>query len=260
MIGAIIGDIVGSRFEFNNIKTKNFELFTPECEPTDDSIMTIAVADAIIKCKGNYDGLSEAAVKSMRILGKKYPNAGYGGMFARWLTEEEPKPYNSYGNGAAMRVSACGWAAKSIEEAKMLSEKVTKVTHGHYEGLKGAESTAVAIFLARQGKSKKEIKEYIEQNYYRLDFTLDQIRPIYFFNETCQKTVPEAFECFFEADNFEDTIRNAISLGGDSDTLAAIACSIAEAYYGVPSHMHQTALAYLPEELREILENFEKQF
>ena len=234
MIGAIIGDIAGSRFEFNNYRKKDFELFTPECSPTDDSIMTVALGKAILSCNGDYTNLSQKAIECMQEFGKRYPHCGFGGMFRQWIRAANPQPYGSFGNGAAMRVSGAGFAARTLDEAKELSYKVTCVSHNHPEGIKGAEAVAVAIFLARQNKTKREIRQYIKDNYYKINFTLDEIRPSYHFNETCQGTVPQAFEAFFEADGFEDTIRNAISLGGDSDTLAAIAGSIAEAYYGVP--------------------------
>lgn len=234
MIGAIIGDIAGSRFEFNNYRKKDFELFTPECSPTDDSIMTVALGKAILSCNGDYTNLSQKAIECMQEFGKRYPHCGFGGMFRQWIRAANPQPYGSFGNGAAMRVSGAGFAARTLDEAKELSYKVTCVSHNHPEGIKGAEAVAVAIFLARQDKTKREIRQYIKDNYYKINFTLDEIRPSYHFNETCQGTVPQAFEAFFEADGFEDTIRNAISLGGDSDTLAAIAGSIAEAYYGVP--------------------------
>ncbi|MDR1941377.1 MAG: ADP-ribosylglycohydrolase family protein, partial [Endomicrobium sp.] len=188
MLGAIIGDIAGSRFEFNNIHTKEFELFAGNCFFTDDSVMSLAIAKAIIESKGNYVHLGDTAAKYMQSIGQNYPNCGYGGSFYSWIFSPNPKPYNSYGNGAAMRVSACGWAAKTLEEAIILSEKVTEISHNHKEGLLGAEAAAVAILMARQGKSIPEIRKYIDENYYALDFTLDEIRDNYYFNETCQKT------------------------------------------------------------------------
>lgn len=245
MIGAIIGDIVGSRFEFDNYRRKDFELFTNDCFPTDDSIMTVAVGKAILECKGDYTHLSERAIECMQELGRPYPDCGFGGSFYHWIYAENPKPYNSFGNGAAMRVSGAGFAAKSLEEAKELAYKVTAVSHNHPEGIKGAEATAVAIHLARTGKTKAEIKAYIWGNYYNVDMTPDEIRPTYEFNETCQQTVPQAFAAFFAAESFEDTIRTAVSLGGDSDTLAAIAGSVAEAFYGVPLPLRAKAESYL---------------
>ena len=264
MIGAIIGDIAGSRFEFRNYRQKDFELFTPECSPTDDSIMTVALGKAILSCNGDYTNLSQKAIECMQEFGKRYPHCGFGGMFRQWIREENPQPNGSFGNGAAMRVSGAGFAARTLDEAKELSYKVTCVSHNHSEGIKGAEAVAVAIFLARQEKSKQEIRKYIEENYYKIDFTLDEIRPTYRFNETCQGTVPQAFEAFFEADSFEDTIRNAISIGGDSDTLAAIAGSIAEAYYGVPMYIRFQAEDILScKELLPVfywLDKFEEQY
>lgn len=256
MIGAIIGDIVGSRFEWNNIKTKDFDLFTAGCFFTDDSVMTIAVADALIRANGNLEILSEYAIESMQLIGRPFPDCGYGGSFYHWMYSDNPKPYGSYGNGAAMRVSACGFAAKSLEEAKALSKAVTEVTHNHPEGIKGAEATAVAIYLARSGYSIEEIQQHISTKYYPMDFTLEEIRDTYEFNETCQDTVPQALKAFFESLDFEDAIRNAISIGGDSDTLAAITGGIAEAYYGVPQDIKDKALEYLDEDLLQIVNRF----
>lgn len=260
MLGAIIGDIVGSRFEWNNIKSKDFDLLTYSCKPTDDSIMTLAIAKAILSCNDDYSELGNKAVEYMQKIGREYPNSGYGGYFISWLYSETPKPYNSFGNGAAMRVSACGFAANSLEEAIILSRKVTEVTHNHPEGLKGAEATTVAIYLARNGKSIFEIRDYINANYYPMNFTLDSIRETYQFNETCQDTVPQAIEAFLESTNFEDAIRNAISIGGDSDTLAAITGGIAEAYYGIPANIRNHSLTFLDKDLVSILNEFEKKY
>ena len=260
MLGALIGDISGSRFEWDNIKTKDFALFTEKCHPTDDSIMSAAVAQAILDCNGNYTSLDKQAVFYMQKLGRKHIDAGYGRSFYQWILSERPYPYRSYGNGAAMRVSACGFAAKNLEEAKALSAAVTKVTHNHQEGLKGAEAAAVAVYLARTGKSKEEIRNYIQENYYALDFTLDEIRPDYIFDVTCQGSVPQAIQAFLEADSFEDAIRNAVSIGGDSDTIAAIAGGIAEAYYGIPEDIRTKALTYLPEDILNIVQEFERIF
>ena len=242
MFGAIIGDMVGSIYEFDNHRSKDFPFFGSECYPTDDSIMTIAVAKAILENDGKVKGLAEMTVEWMQKIGRQYPNCGYGGRFRGWMSSDDPKPYRSYGNGSAMRVSACGWAAHSSEEAKRLSYAVTAVTHDHPEGIKGAEATACAIYLARTGRSWDEIRTFIEDNYYRLDFTLDEIRPTYEFNETCQDTVPQAIEAFLESRSFEDAIRNAISVGGDSDTLAVITGSIAEAFYGIPDELKKQAI------------------
>ena len=261
MLGAIIGDIVGSRFEWHNIKSKEFELFNERCEPTDDSIMTLALAEAILICDGDLDRLSEEAVKQMREYGRRYPRAGYGGHFMQWIFSDDPKPYNSFGNGSAMRVSPCGFAASSLEEAVALARAVTRVTHDHPEGMKGAESVAAAIYLARTGKSKEEIRRYVEEHYYKLDFTLDEIRPTYKFDVTCQGSVPQAFEAFFESDGFEDAIRNAISIGGDSDTVAAITGGIAQAYYGIPDELRTRVIEeFLEHRQTKVLLDFEKKY
>jgi len=266
LIGAIIGDIVGSRFEFNNYRSKNFELFTDECMVTDDTIMTIAVAKAIMETEklidassgrdrlenNYYSLLDKMAIKYMQEIGRRYPHCGYGGMFFRWVFSNHPQPYNSFGNGAAMRISPVGFYAKSEEEVFRLSEAITGVTHNHVEGLKGAEATAIAVYLASSGKSKDDIRNRIISNYYPLDFTIDGIRDTYQFNETCQDTVPQAIEAFLESDSFEDAIRTAISVGGDSDTLAAITGGIAEAYYGVPKDIKEKALSYLDDYLLSI--------
>ncbi|WP_373482762.1 ADP-ribosylglycohydrolase family protein [Acetobacterium sp.] len=256
MLGAIIGDIVGSRFEWHNHKNKEFDFLSDRCFFTDDSVLSLAIAKAILVCAGDYQDLEQQAVTAMQEVGRPYPNCGYGGMFRGWLYADQPKPYNSFGNGAAMRVSACGFAATSLAEAKELSRKVTAVTHNHPEGLKGAEATAVAIYLAKTGESRLAIGDFIRAHYYPLDFTLEEIRDTYTFNETCQETVPQAIVAFLEATDFEDAIRNAISIGGDSDTLAAITGAIAEAYYGVPSDISEKALSYLDEELRAIYDEW----
>ena len=250
MLGAIIGDIVGSRFEFNNHRSKDFDFFAEGCSVTDDSIMTLAIAKAILACEGDWERLGEFAVKHMQAIGRKYPSCGFGGMFYGWVfSQAQPEPYNSFGNGAAMRVSPCGFMARTEDEAKLLSQKVTEVTHNHPEGLKGAEATTVAIFLARNGVTIDEIKKRMEKDYYALNFTLDSIRASYRFDETCQGTVPQAIRAFIESVSFEDAIRNAISIGGDSDTLAAITGGIAEAYYGIHQTLKHEALAFLDREL-----------
>ena len=260
MIGAIIGDIVGSRFEWHNIKTKEFELLTRRCHPTDDSVMTLAVAQAILDSEGDPASLSQNAVRRMQEIGRRYPGAGYGGRFAKWLCAEDPQPYHSYGNGSAMRVSPCGFAAKTLDEAIAMADAVTEVTHDHPEGMKGAEATAAAIFLARSGKTKEEIREHIVRNYYPLDFTLDEIRPSYTFDVSCQGSVPQALEAFFESESFEDAIRSAVSIGGDSDTIAAITGGIAEAFYGVPEEISDMALSYLDDTEMEILIAFSEKY
>lgn len=260
MLGSIIGDIVGSRFEWDNHRDKEFEFLTHNCFTTDDSVMSLAIAQAIIVSKPDYSDLSKNAVECMQAVGRNYPNCGYGSSFQDWVFSDAPKPYHSYGNGAAMRVSAAGFAANSLNEAKMLSKKVTEVTHNHPEGLKGAEATAVAIYMAKSGSSILEIRDYINKNYYQMNFTLDEIRDTYEFNETCQNTVPQALEAFFESTGFEDAIRNAISIGGDSDTLAAICGGIAEAYYGVPTDIRKHALTFLDQKLLQLLVVFENKY
>ena len=278
MIGAIVGDIAGSRFEFNNHKSKDFDLFVV-CKPfdkftretmaaaldsstySDDSVMTLAVAKAIMLWKESgkttYEELSRLTVESMREFGRKYPLAGYGGTFKIWLCDETIGPYNSWGNGAAMRVSACGWAGRTLDEVKAMSRAVTEVTHNHPEGIKGAEATAAATFLARTGKSMEEIKTVTVRDYYPLGFTLDEIRPTYEFDVSCQGSVPQALEAFFESTSFEDAIRNAISIGGDSDTIGAICGAVAGAFYGVPDDIHAKAETFLPQHLLEVLHDFE---
>jgi type I restriction enzyme M protein len=260
MIGAVIGDIIGSRFEWNNHRSKEFDLFAPSCFPTDDSIMTIAIADALLDWREGKGDLSELAVSRMRDIGQRYPNCGYGGRFNKWMFSPDPQPYNSFGNGAAMRVSACGYFANSVEEVKQLSEAVTKVTHNHTEGLKGAEATAVCVYGALNGWSISDLRNYVEEHYYPLNRTLDEIRPFYQFNETCQETVPEAITAFLESTDYEDAIRNAISIGGDSDTVAAITGGIAGAYYGIPRSIYDQSIIYLDDRLLSIVRRFESAY
>jgi type I restriction enzyme M protein len=221
--------------------------------------MTLAVAGALVDCAGDYSALSGRAAARMRELGRHYPDCGYGGKFYQWIFDDAIGPYNSFGNGAAMRVSPCGFAARDVDEAKELASKVTAVSHNHPEGLKGAEATAICVFLARQGAGKAEIRRMAER-YYSLDFTLDAIRPTYQFDVSCQGSVPQAITAFLESADFADAIRNAISLGGDSDTLAAICGGIAEAYYGVPIAWRAAALEFLDGRQREILNEFEEKY
>ena len=253
MLGAIIGDIAGSRFEWANHKSKEFDLLTYKCSPTDDSIMTLALARAILDSKPDYSDLSGNAVKCMQALGRKYPDCGFGGHFYQWLFSGNPQPYNSFGNGAAMRVSPAGFAASSLDEAKLIARKITEVTHNHPEGLKAAEAVAVAIYMARKGSSMLEIRDVITRDYYPLGFILDDIRSAYRFDVSCQGSVPQAFEAFFESTDFEDAIRNAISIGGDSDTIAAIAGSIAEAIYPIPDSIRKEVINRLSDELKDTL-------
>lgn len=260
MIGAIIGDIVGSRFEFNNLRSKEFRFFHRHCSYTDDSVMTLALGQAILNCQGDYSELRQEAIRCMREFGRTYPRAGYGGGFYHWLFSPDPQPYNSCGNGAAMRISGVGFAARTLEECKEMSLKVTDVTHDHPDGIRGAEATAVSIFMARHGASIPEIRKVFAEQYYPIDFTLDEIRPHYPWGALCSNTVPQAMEAFFESNGYEDAIRNAISIGGDSDTIGAITGAVAEAYYGVPEEIRAEGLTYLTDELRGVLERYEAAF
>ena len=259
MLGAIIGDIAGSRFEWSNIRQKQFQFFKHQCHVTDDTVMTLAVAKTLMEMTDLYD-LPQCAVRNMQELGRKYPYAGYGGRFIEWLAEENPQPYNSWGNGAGMRVSPCAWAAKTLEEALQLSDIVTAVTHNHPEGIKGARAVTAAVFLAREGRTMEEIRKHIETNYYPLDFTLNQIRKTYQFDVSCQGSVPQAIEAFLESTDFEDAVRGAISIGGDSDTIADMAGAVAEAYWGIPENLRNAGLAFLDVAQLQIVQDFEARF
>lgn len=260
MYGAILGDIIGSPFEFDRgDKTKDFKLFSRRSHFTDDSVMTLAVCEALLKVGQDVTvkEIEDAVISSMQSWGRRYPHAGYGGYFRRWLTARHPEPYNSYGNGSAMRVSAVGWLYDSLEKTRTVAKATANVTHNHPEGIKGAEATASAIFMARNGSSKEEIKKYIENEFhYDLNRTLNEIRPGYHMDETCQKTVPEAIIAFLEAKDFEDAIRNAVSLGGDTDTLGAITGSIAEAYYGIPEWLITECRKRINKDMRVVLDDF----
>ena len=260
MYGAILGDIIGSPFEFDRgDKTKDFKLFSRRSHFTDDSVMTLAVCEALLKVgqDATVKEIEDAVISSMQSWGRRYPHAGYGGYFRRWLTACHPEPYNSSGNGSAMRVSAAGWLYDSLEKTRTVAKATANVTHNHPEGIKGAEATASAIFMARNGSSKEEIKKYIENEFhYDLNRTLDEIRPSYHMDETCQKTVPEAIIAFLEATDFEDAIRNAVSLGGDTDTLGAITGSIAEAYYGIPEWLMTECRKRTNKDMRVVLDDF----
>ena len=261
MLGAIIGDIVGSRFEFHNLKSRNFSLFSPQCHVTDDSVMTLAVAKSLLEYLRNpEEALGEQAQFWLRKIGIHYPNCGYGSRFFTWIFTDTPLPYNSYGNGAAMRVSPCGFAADSLEDAIQMAREVTEITHNHPEGMKGAEAVAAAIYIALHGGSINQIRSYINDRYYTLDFTLDRIRDSYTFDASCQGSVPQAITAFLESNGFEDAIRNAISIGGDSDTIASITGALAEAYYGVPDYIREQTLPYLDRAQLEILREFESLF
>ncbi|MBR6023685.1 MAG: ADP-ribosylglycohydrolase family protein [Methanobrevibacter sp.] len=257
IIGAISGDIIGSSREFRPIKTKDFRLFNGYSCFTDDTVMTIAIASWLIKDKDSKDVL----ISEIKRFGLRYPNAGYGGMFKKWLSQDSPEAYGSWANGSAMRVSPVAWVADSLEETQKLAEMSAIVTHNHPEGIKGALATGDAIFLARTGSSKEEIKEHIEDNYdYDLSRKLDDIRPYYGFDVSCKGSVPESIICFLEACDFEDTIRNAVSLGGDADTQAAIAGSIASAYWEVPSKIAARSIRRLDSNLLEVFIDFREKF
>ncbi len=264
MYGAILGDIIGSPFEFDRgDKTKEFRLFTKGCCYTDDSVLTIAVGQALLEVgkKGSVDEIKKSVVKNMRIWSDKYPYAGYGARFVRWLTSRNPKPYGSFGNGSAMRVSAAGWLYESIERTREVAEATAIVTHNHPEGIKGAVAVASCIYLARNGATKGKIKKYVENEFkYDLRRTLADIRPTYHHVESCQQTVPEAITAFLESDGFEDAIRNAVSLGGDTDTLAAITGSIAEAFYGVPEHLKRECRSRISKDMLSVLNEFDNIF
>lgn len=278
MLGAIIGDIVGSVYEWNNIKTKDFPLFREDCFFTDDTVMTCAVAEAIMN-----GGKEDDFIDAMKKYGKMYPDAGYGARFSNWIESDNREPYYSFGNGSAMRVSPCAWVMNCgfcartgmMPSTRNLARLSAEITHNHPEGIKGAMATTDAIFMCRYffggycgdyeqsiknnpTECKRRIKDYIEKEYgYDLSQTLDEIRPRYHFNETCQETVPQAIIAFLESTDFEDAIRNAISLGGDSDTLAAITGSIAEAAYGIPDWIKDKAYSYLDESLKDVVMRWE---
>ena len=263
MYGAIIGDIVGSVYEWNSIKTKDFPLFSHKSTFTDDSVMTVAIAKAILRSRREGISFRETAVEEMQTFGRRYPNRGYGGRFHSWLNSRHPKPYGSYGNGSAMRVSPCGLIARSLDEAVSLATESAEATHNHPEGIKGAVSVAAAVYLAKTGADKAGIREYVQKEYYPLDKTLDEIRPGYHFDVTCQGSVPEALTAFLESDSYEDAIRGAVSLGGDSDTQAAIAGSVAWAHYGknglTPEMkaLRERAESLLPDEFLSVIREFD---
>lgn len=258
MLGAAIGDMVGSIYEFNNIKTKDFPFWSDTCYFTDDTVMTFAVAKGLMDAEGlAQNEIRKACIKEMQTFGRKYPDLSYGQRFGEWLYSERPMPYQSWGNGSAMRVAAVGWFFGSLEETLAHAKYTAEVTHNHAEGIKGAQAVAAGIYLLRSGKTKEEVKNYI-RGVFSYDFrkTLDEIRPDYVFNMSCQGTVPQAFAAFFESDGFEDCIRNAISLGGDSDTLAAIGGSLAEAYYGIPENHAKEAMLRMDEYLLTVYQRF----
>ena len=258
MYGAILGDIIGSPYEFDaGKKIKTYPLFVSSSTYTDDTVMTVAVAEAFLE-GGDEAVLYDRLVESMQKWGHRYPRAGYGLRFWRWLHSRRPKPYGSFGNGSAMRVSPVAWLYNDIQTVRQMARLSASVTHDHPEGIKGAEATASAIYLARTGSTKAQIKAYVEKEFgYDLSRTCDDIRPGYKHVETCQETVPEAITAFLEGESFEDVIRTAVSLGGDCDTLTAIAGSIAEGFYGVPEELKDACRARLPQDLLEALLRFD---
>lgn len=245
-----MGDIIGSVYEHRPIKTKDFPLFHPHCRFTDDTVLTIAIANAILT--------GHTYLESVRQIGQRYPGAGYGGSFMRWLHADVPIPYNSWGNGSAMRVSPVGFAFRTEEDVLREAARTAVISHNHPEGIKGAQATALSVFLARTGTGKETIRAVVEKRFgYDLARTVDSVRPSYSFDSSCQGTVPEAIICFLDSKSYEDAIRNAISLGGDSDTLACITGGIAEAFYGaIPAHIRFKVKEYLPPDLWQITQLF----
>lgn len=254
MIGAIAGDIIGSIYEWHNTKTSDFPLFSANSRFTDDSVLTIALADAILS--------GEDYIDKMHAYALRYPNAGYGGNFASWVRAKSREPYNSFGNGAAMRISPVGFAYDTLEETLYQAQYFTALTHNHPEGIKGGCAVAAAIYLCRTGKTKPEVKAYLEETFgYNLGRTLEEIRPGYSFDVTCQGSVPEAIIAFLESEDFEDAVRKAVSLGGDSDTIACITGGIAQAYYhGVPAEIEERAYAALDKPLAEVTRRFTRAY
>ncbi len=252
MLGAILGDIIGSPYEFSSDKTKDFQLFSNGNRLTDDSLMTIAIGCACVNANlCDEDDFKDKVAYFMRLIGRQYRDAGYGAKFYKWLIDDTMGPYKSFGNGSGMRVSPVAYAVNTLTEVEKLAKWSAEVTHDSRDGVRGAQAIATSIFLARTGKSKDEIRKYITDNYYILDFTLDYIRPVYSFDVTCLGSVPHAITCFLESDSFEDAIRNAVSLGGDGDTIGAMAGAIAEAYYGIPDELQEKAFEYMDETVQE---------
>ena len=260
MIGAIVGDIVGSIYEWDNIKTKEFKFLTKENFFTDDTVMTLAIAKALLKLDKDLKSWQTYLIKEMQTIGLKHPASGYGRYFMFWLLSKNPKTYHSYGNGAGMRISPVAYVGKTLDEVTFLSRIVTEITHDHPEGIKAAEAIAVATFMARKKCSKSDMKKHLQKHYYPLDFSLEQIRTTYTFDETAQGSTPQAIVAFLESDSFEDAIRNAISIGGDSDTIAAMTGAIAEAFYGIPKAIEKKTLSYLTDDLKEIVTLFNQKY
>ena len=260
MYGAILGDIVGSRFEFDRGDlSKDFEFITKEDHWTDDTVMTIAVAEALLEAgkDATIDQIEAACIRSMQKWGRKYPDAGYGSRFIYWLSAKDPKPYGSYGNGSAMRVSAAGWLYDSLERTREVARATANVSHNHPEGIKGAECTAAVIYLARNGSSLKEIEDYVIKEFgYNLSETLDQMRARHRHDESCMDSLPKALKSFLEGESYEDVVRNAISLGGDTDTIAAIAGSMAEAYFDMSIQLKEECKKQLDKDMLKVISCF----
>ena len=263
LLGALAGDIIGSPYEHHNVKTKNFPLITERSRFTDDSVMTLAIAHALTQWRRGSDinesEFERAVIDSMQKFGRRYPDAGYGENFSDWIDSKNPEPYNSWGNGSAMRVSPVAWYFDDLDSVEKFAQITARPTHGNPEGIRGAKATAAAIFMARTGSSKSEIKAYITgKYYYDLDRKLDRIRPYYKFDVSCQRSVPEAIIAFLEASDFEDSIRNAVSIGGDSDTIAAITGAIAQGMWEIPAHIEKLIRLKLDEFMTRELDNFYK--
>ena len=261
MYGAILGDIIGSRFEFDRGPwTKEFELFNRRNTWTDDTVMTIAIGEALLNSGKDADSsvIKAECIRSMKKWGQKYPNAGYGARFINWVLSDDPMPYNSLGNGSAMRVSAAGLMYDSLERTREVARLTAEVTHNHPEGIKGAECTAAVMYLGRNGSTKDEIREYVINEFgYDISMTVDELRPLHRHDETCMDALPKALVAFLEGDSFEDVVRNAVSLGGDTDTIAAIAGAMAEAFYGVPDCLKAECERRVKSDMLCVLTHFE---
>lgn len=256
MLGAMIGDIIGSVYEWNNWKDKRFKLFHPQCRMTDDSVMTAAVASALLGSDlTDLEQFKENLVAEMHRFGKAYPGLGYGPRFEKWLIQGDTKPYGSLANGSAMRVSPVAWVAETMEECLTLAKASAEVTHDHPEGIAGAQALAGAVFLAKMGERKEVIRDFVS-DYYSLDFTLDGIREEYAFDVSCAGSVPQAIVAFLEATGYEDAIRNAVSIGGDSDTIACMTGAVAAAFYGIPKDIREEAGPFIDGEVRNVLDRF----
>ena len=260
MIGAIIGDIAGSKYEFCNINHTNFDLLDKDCHFTDDTVCTLAIAKAILDCEGDYINLQQKTILALKEVCNNHLDAGYGERFKKWLKDSEAQPYHSFGNGAGMRISPVCFVAQNIDQLKQLSYQVTSITHNDPSAIKGAEAVSICAFLAHKGFSKTEIKKYIQENYYDLNFDLQKLRDTYTFDVSCDGSIPQAIFCFLESKSFTDAIKLAISIGGDSDTIACITGAIAQGYYSVPKILESQALSFLTPDLLEIYNNFTQKF